>query len=177
MTGGVVGTPLVCPVLSRFGRNDLAYKVLLQKTYPGWLFSVLQGATTMWERWNSYTLEAGFGDASMNSFNHYAYGSIGEWLYATVAGIELDEDDPAFHHVVIKPCPPPEINLSALPEDTVTWAEGRLMTRYGLVVSRWEAMPDGRLAFNFTVPPNTTATVRLPGRKPYDVPAGSYTVR
>ena len=66
---------------------------------------------------------------------------------------------------------------ASLPEDTVTWAEGRLMTRYGLVVSRWEAMPDGRLVFSFTIPPNTTATVRLPGRKPYDVPAGSYTVR
>ena len=176
LSTGFVGTPLIGPVLSRFGRADLAYKVLLQKTYPGWLFSVLQGATTMWERWNSYTVEAGFGDASMNSFNHYAYGAIGEWLYATVAGIELDEDDPAFHHVVIQPCPPPEIRLSAPPEDTVTWAEGRLMTRYGLIVSRWEATPDGRLVFSFTIPPNTTATVCLPGLEPYDVPAGSYTV-
>ena len=176
LSTGFVGTPLIGPVLSRFGKTDLAYRILLQKTYPGWLFSVLQGATTMWERWNSYTKEAGFGDVGMNSFNHYAYGAIGQWMYASIAGIELDEADPAFHHVLIKPEPPSEINLSAPADETVTWAEGRLMTRYGLVTSRWEATEDGRLVFNFTIPPNTTATVMLPGLEPYDVPAGSYTV-
>ncbi|MEI7437678.1 MAG: family 78 glycoside hydrolase catalytic domain, partial [bacterium] len=78
---GFVGTPLLAPVLTRQGRTDVAYKLLLQQTFPSWLFPVLQGATTMWERWNSFTKEQGFGDPGMNSFNHYAYGAIGEWMY------------------------------------------------------------------------------------------------
>jgi alpha-L-rhamnosidase len=84
---GFVGTPLLNRVLTRFGHTDLAYSILLKETYPGWFFSIRQGATTMWERWNSYSHADGFGDAGMNSFNHYAYGAIGQWLYETVAGL------------------------------------------------------------------------------------------
>ena len=76
-------------MLTRFGRTDLAYKILLQEDYPSWLYTVRNGATTMWERWNSYTKEHGFGDVGMNSFNHYAYGAVGEWMYAVIGGIRL----------------------------------------------------------------------------------------
>ncbi|MBM4048654.1 MAG: alpha-L-rhamnosidase, partial [Planctomycetes bacterium] len=90
LSTGFVGTPLLAPTLTRFGRTDVAYKLLLQDTYPSWFYPIHQGATTMWERWNSFTKEHGFGPVGMNSFNHYAYGSIGEWMYATIAGIDLD---------------------------------------------------------------------------------------
>lgn len=87
LTTGFVGTPLLLPVLSRFGRSDLAYEILLKEDYPSWLYTVQNGATTMWERWNSYTKEHGFGPVGMNSFNHYAYGAVGEWMYSTIGGI------------------------------------------------------------------------------------------
>jgi alpha-L-rhamnosidase len=87
LTTGFLGTPLLCPVLTRFGRTDLAYRLILQEDYPSWLYTVKNGATTMWERWNSYTKEHGFGDVSMNSFNHYAYGAVGEWMYSVIGGI------------------------------------------------------------------------------------------
>ena len=85
---GFVGTPLICPTLAEEGENELAFAVLFKETYPSWLFSIHQGATTMWERWNSYTKANGFGDAKMNSFNHYAYGAIGQWMYEYIAGLE-----------------------------------------------------------------------------------------
>ena len=87
LTTGFVGTPLLLPVLTRFGRTDLAYKILLQEDYPSWLYTVRNGATTMWERWNSYTKEHGFGDVGMNSFNHYAYGAVCEWMYGVIGGL------------------------------------------------------------------------------------------
>lgn len=81
LSTGFVGTPLLCPVLTRFGREEVAFRLLLQEGFPSWLYTANQGATTMWERWNSYTHEHGFGPVDMNSFNHYAYGSIGDWMY------------------------------------------------------------------------------------------------
>ncbi len=140
---GFVGTPLLCPVLSRCGRPDLAYKLLFNEAYPSWLFPVKNGATTMWERWNSWT-PAGFGDDSMNSFNHYAYGAVGEWLYDTVAGI--DELAPAYKKILLRP----------LPHEKLTHAAATLDTPYGLVSSAWKRT---RASFTWSVvvPPNTTA--------------------
>lgn len=171
---GFVGTPLLAPVLTRFGRVDVAYKLLHQETFPSWLFSILQGATTMWERWNSYTREHGFGDKGMNSFNHYAYGAIGEWLYNTVAGIELDPAAPGYKHIFIRPKPPvcPAPGGAAAGEG-LTWARGELLTRYGKVVSSWK-VEDGKLNVSVTIPANTKATIILPGMKPRKVPAGRY---
>jgi alpha-L-rhamnosidase len=169
LSTGFVGTPLLAPVLSRFGRTDVAYKLLLQRSYPSWLYPILQGdATTMWERWNSYTKEKGFGDAGMNSFNHYAYGAIGEWMYSTVAGIELDPEEPGYKQIIFRP----------QPGGGLTWARGELMTRYGKAACSWK-VEGGRLAVKVTVPPNTRATVILPGVKPRKVPAGTheFTVR
>ncbi len=164
LSTGFLGTPLIAPVLSRFGHTDLAYKLLLQTTYPSWLYSVLQGATTMWERWNSFTKERGFGNAAMNSFNHYAYGAIGEWLYHTVAGIELDPERPGYKHILFQP----------RPGGGLTSARAELLTRYGKAACAWK-LEGGRLTVTVTAPPNTTATVRLPGRRPRQIGAGTYT--
>ncbi len=163
LSTGFVGTPLLAPVLSRFGHTDLAYKLLLQTTYPSWLYTVLQGATTMWERWNSYTKEQGFGDVAMNSFNHYAYGAIGEWLYNTVAGIELDPAQPGYKHIIFQPHPGAGL----------TFARAELLTRYGKAACAWK-MDGNRLTVTVTAPPNTTATVFLPGYKPKIIGAGTY---
>ncbi|HRR28317.1 MAG TPA: family 78 glycoside hydrolase catalytic domain [Victivallales bacterium] len=163
LSTGFVGTPLLAPVLSKIGRTDVAYKLVLQKTYPGWIYSILQGATTMWERWNSYTKDKGFGDVGMNSFNHYAYGSIGEWLYNTVAGIDLDPECPGYKHIIFKPQPGEGIN----------WAKAELQTRYGLLACKWK-ISGKKMQIKITVPPNTHATLILPGQKPKRIQAGIY---
>ncbi|OGF46089.1 MAG: hypothetical protein A2452_01540 [Candidatus Firestonebacteria bacterium RIFOXYC2_FULL_39_67] len=167
---GFVGTPLLNPVLTKFGKTDIAYKLLLQKTYPSWLYSILQGATTMWERWNSYTRDNGFGDVGMNSFNHYAYGAIGEWMYNTVAGIELDPENPGYKHIIIRP--QPQSNSSGM-EKRINWVKCELMTRYGKVSSSWKIKKGKFYAF-VIIPANTTATVILPGQKPRKVGAGNW---
>lgn len=164
LSTGFVGTPLLAPVLSRFGRDDVVYKLLLQETYPGWLYPILQGdATTMWERWNSYTKDKGFGNAAMNSFNHYAYGAVGEWLYNRVAGIDLDPDKPGYKHLILRPCP----------GGGLTWARGELATRYGKASCAWELV-DGTLTVTVQVPPNTQATLILPGRRARKLKAGRH---
>ncbi len=151
LSTGFVGTPLLAPVLTRFGRTDVAYRLLLQDTYPSWLYTVKQGATTMWERWNSWTKEKGFGPVDMNSFNHYAYGAIGEWLYATVGGIDFDPKQPAYKHIIIHPQPGGEL----------TYASTRLYSQYGLIESAWK-LNGGTFILNVTIPANTTATVYIP---------------
>ena len=166
LTTGFVGTPLICPVLSRFGRSDLAYTLFHQTEYPSWNYTILQGATTMWERWNSYTKKHGFGDAGMNSFNHYAYGAIGEWMYATVAGLEVDPAKPGFKHAILQPTPGGKL----------THASGSLLTRYGTLSCAWR-IDGGSLVTEVVVPPNTTATLRLPGRPARELAAGAYTFK
>jgi alpha-L-rhamnosidase len=146
LSTGFVGTPLLCPVLSRFGRHDVAMKLLLQDTYPSWLFPVKNGATTMWERWNSYTPENGFGDVGMNSFNHYAYGAIGEWMVHYVAGIAPGEEGPAYQHILFRPqlC------------EGLDHASATLETPYGQAGIRWESKAN-TMKGEFTIPPNAFA--------------------
>ena len=103
LSTGFVGTPYLNPVLTRFGRADIAFALLKQTTFPSWLFPVTHGATTMWERWDGWTPEHGFNDAGMNSYNHYAYGAVGEWLYSIVCGIDLDPRKPGYRHIIIHP--------------------------------------------------------------------------
>ena len=105
LSTGFVGAPYLTRVLSNNGQLDTAYALLFQKTWPSWLYSVTQGATTIWERWDGWTEENGFQDPVMNSFNHYAYGSIGAWLYSVVAGIELDPARPGYKHIILRPNP------------------------------------------------------------------------
>src|SRR5690606_436196 len=105
LTTGFVGTPYLNLVLSANGLNDIAYKLLLQQDYPSWLYPVTKGATTIWEHWDGIKPDGSFWSASMNSFNHYAYGAIGDWLYRCVAGIDTDEQLAGYKHIHIKPQP------------------------------------------------------------------------
>jgi len=138
-------------VLTRFGRFDVVYKLLHQKKWPSWLYAVTQGATTIWERWDGWTKENGFQDKGMNSFNHYAYGAIGCWLYQVVAGIEIDPAQPAYKHILLAPRPGGEL----------TRARGQLQSIHGEIVSSWK-IQDNRFDWEVLVPPNTTATATFP---------------
>jgi len=151
LTTGFLGTPLLCSSLSDHGQIDVAYALLNQDTYPSWLYPVTMGATTIWERWDGIMPDSTFQDAGMNSFNHYAYGAIGEWLYRVVAGLEVDPEEPGYKHVRIQP----------RPGGGFTYARASLDTMYGLTASTWE-IQDGRFHLSVAVPPNTHATVRLP---------------
>jgi alpha-L-rhamnosidase len=115
---------------------------------------VKQGATTIWERWDGWTSENGFQNPEMNSFNHYAYGSIGAWLYSTIAGIDIDPSKPGYKHIILHP----------QPGGGLTYARGTLTTNYGKVISHWR-IDGGRFEYEVVVPPNTTATVYLPVRE------------
>jgi len=154
LSTGFVGAPYLPHVLGHNGRLDIAYELLFQKSWPSWLYSVTQGATTIWERWDGWTEENGFQDPVMNSFNHYAYGSIGAWLYSVVAGIELDPARPGYKHIILRP----------QPGGGLTHATGKLNTPYGELVSQWTLAND-TFEWTVVVPPNTSATLYLPSKK------------
>lgn len=144
---GFLGVGHLLPVLTQIGRDDLAVKLLLNDTYPSWGYSIRQGATTIWERWDGWTEEKGFQDPGMNSFNHYALGSCGEWIFGRVAGISLDPEIPAFKR----------FRLDPLFDPRVGWVEASFDSPYGLIVSNWRI--DGNKAeWDIVVPPNTEAT-------------------
>jgi len=151
LTTGFLGTPLLTQSLSDHGYLDVAYDLLNQDTYPSWLYPITRGATTIWERWDGIKPDGSFQDAGMNSFNHYAYGAIGAWLYRVVAGLEADPEAPGYKHVRIQP----------RPGGGLTYARAALNTMYGVTASAWE-LADGRFRLDVTVPPNAHATVRLP---------------
>jgi alpha-L-rhamnosidase len=153
LSTGFVGAPYLPHVLSSNGQLDAAYAILHQKSWPSWLYSVTQGATTIWERWDGWTEESGFQDPGMNSFNHYAYGSIGAWLYNTVAGIEIDPAQPGYKHIILRP----------QPGGGLTHAAGKLKTLYGELISDWK-IEDGTFNWTIALPPNTTASVHLPAK-------------
>lgn len=164
LSTGFVGSPYLNHVLCRFGYLDLAYELLLQETYPSWLYPVTQGATTIWERWDSYHHERGFQTTNMNSFNHYAYGAIGSWLYQTVAGIEIDEANPGYKQILIAPKPGGEL----------TYAKATLQSAYGLISSAWEIDETGVFTLDVIIPANTTATVTLPNGEVHEMGSGQY---
>ena len=151
LSTGFVGVSYLLPVLTQAGKLETAYRLLMQDTFPGWLFSVKHGATTIWERWDGWTPEKGFQDPGMNSFNHYALGSCGAWLYDTVAGIGLDPEKPGFRHIILHPQFGGGLNL----------ASASLRSIRGRIASQWKA-EDGPLKLDVTVPVNTTATVFVP---------------
>lgn len=164
LSTGFVGSPYSNHVLARFGHLDVAYDLLNQDTFPSWLYPVTQGATTIWERWDSFHHERGFQNVGMNSFNHYAYGAIGAWLYQTVAGIEIDPKQPGYKHILIAP----------KPGGGLTHAKATLDSVYGTIASSWEIDGDGVYTLNVTIPPNTTATVTLPDGQTHQVGSGQY---
>ena len=153
---GFIGTAWISKALSDNGYSDLAYKLLQQTSYPSWLYSVEQGATTIWERLNSYTQTDGFGGNNrMNSFNHYSFGAVGAWMYGYSLGIQRDEDSPAFKNFLLKP----EIDLTG----QMTFAKGYYDSMYGRIESSWK-VEDGVIRYEFTVPGNTTALLYLPAQ-------------
>ena len=150
---GFIGTAWLNRVLSDLGYTEAAYRIFQQETYPSWLYSVEQGATTIWERLNSYTRELGFsGNNSMNSFNHYSFGAIGSWMYNYSLGIERDNDYPGFKHFVLAPEPDPT--------GRITSAKGHYDSMYGRIESSWENK-NGVYQYRFRVPANTEAMLYL----------------
>lgn len=161
LSTGFVGTGILNQTLSELGLADHAYSLLLQRRCPSWLYSVDQGATTTWERWNSYTKESGFGDPGMNSFNHYAYGAVGEWMYRYMAGIDTDQQQPGFRHIILQPQPDLRLTLPS-GQERISHASASHQSPYGEILSSWRLNDDGTLVYTCTIPANTTATLRLP---------------
>lgn len=162
LSTGFVGTGILCQTLSKVGLDDLAYSLLLQTDEPSWLYTVRQGATTMWERWNSYTKEKGFGEVSMNSFNHYAYGAVAEWMYAYMAGIAADPETPGFSRFILRPRP--DLRSPAdLPagQKRLTRVRAHYLSVRGRIESAWEWRED-RIHYHFTIPKGTAARAELP---------------
>lgn len=154
LTTGFVGTPLLCNTLSSTGHDDLAFMLLTRKQYPSWLYPVTQGATTIWERWDGKKPDGTFQNVGMNSFNHYAYGAIGEWLYSHVAGINIDPKNPGYKHIVLSPHT----------GGGLTNVNAEFISMYGKIKSAW--MLDGQdFVYEVSIPANTTATVTLPHTK------------
>lgn len=161
---GFLGTPYIVKVLDDTGHSDLAAKLLLNQTYPSWLFSIDQGATTIWERWNSFTLDKGFGDVSMNSFNHYAYGAIDQWMYERLAGLTPDPANPGYKHFYVRPLIIQQLESASATHET----------HYGRASSGWKKS-GGKVRIDVVVPPNTTATIVFPDqRAPQTVAAGTH---
>ena len=164
VTTGFLGTPHISNALTQNGLNDLAYKLLLREDYPGWLYPVKMGATTIWERWNSMMPDGTIPDNGMNSFNHYSYGSIGDWLYREAAG--LKEAAPGFKKICIKPHP----------GGGFTYMKAARITPYGEAVSSWK-IEGNTFTLEVEIPFNTTAEVYLPikdGYERHDVGSGHY---
>jgi alpha-L-rhamnosidase len=175
LSTGFLGTPVLLPALTATGHLDVAYDVLLQRTCPSWLYQVLAGATTIWERWDALrpdgsvpmeSLDIGTG-SSMVSFNHYAYGAVADWLHAAVAGLRPDPDDPGYHHVLVEP----------RPGGGLTSAAASLRTHYGDTSVAWRQDGDGSLRVEVVLPPNTSATVLLPGQPPRRIGSGRHELR
>ena len=153
---GFVGTPWITWALSENGRVEEAYRLLTNTGYPSWLYPVTQGATSIWERLNSMTREDGFGgNNSMNSFNHYAFGSVTNWLMQRSLGIARDEERPGFQYFYLQPL--------ADPTGALQYAKGHYDSPYGRIESGWEVTADG-VIYRFVVPANTQATLRLPAK-------------
>ena len=149
LTSGFLGIPILLPTLTEMGRSDIAYRMIQNTTYPSWGYSIEQGATTIWERWNSYSKDKGFGDVKMNSFNHYSLGACGEWMFRSMLGIETD--GAGFKKITMKP----ELG------EGITWAKGHYDSIQGRIGSDWK-IENKTFHWNITVPANTTATVYLP---------------
>lgn len=164
---GFLGTSILMPTLTENGMVDVAYELLFQRKNPSWLYSVDNGATTIWERWNSYMKDKGMGPRGMNSFNHYAYGCVCQWIWETCAGIAADPASPGFKHIIMKP----------VPDKRLGHLDATFHSPAGEIKSSWKYEGD-TWVWKFTVPRGATATVTLPGEttsKQYT--AGTYTVK
>ena len=149
---GFLGTSILMPVLTENGMADIAYELLFQRKNPSWLYSIDNGATTIWERWNSYTLEEGVSKHGMNSFNHYAYGCVCEWVWESVAGISCDASNPGFKQIVMKP----------IPDKRLGFVKAEYNSAVGVIKSHWRYEGD-KWIWEFSIPKGATASVTLPG--------------
>jgi alpha-L-rhamnosidase len=163
LTTGFLGSPYLCPVLSDYGYSDIAYQLFMKKDFPSWLYQVTKGATTIWEHWDGIKEDGSFWSADMNSFNHYAYGSIGDWLYHCVAGIRLDENMPAYKHIIICPSVNPCFDHVSCKYESM----------YGEIISEWK-LTDGLAEYHIQIPANTTATIELNSGDPVHVGSGHH---
>ena len=151
---GFVGTPYLLRALSDNGYADLAYTLLLQTTFPSWLFPVTLGATTMWEHWDGLKADGSMWSKDMNSFNHYAYGAVGEWMFNVCAGINPDEENPGFRRIHFHP----------LTDERMGYVKASIRTERGVVGSQWRYMDDGSVRYTFTVPAGCTADAEIEGQ-------------
>ncbi len=158
LTTGFLGTPYLCHVLTRFGYTDLAYKLLLHDKFPSWLYPVRMGATTIWERWDGIKPNGTFQSVGMNSFNHYAYGAIGDWMYRKMVGIDTFEDGAGYKHIRIQP------HIGG----GFSNAAASLETYYGKVSNEWK-LENGKLKMDVSIPANTFATVYMPAKAASDI--------
>jgi alpha-L-rhamnosidase len=147
---GFVGTPYFCHALSENGCLKEAYDLLMKEDYPSWLFQVNMGATTIWEHWDGIRPDGTMWSPDMNSFNHYAYGAVGEWIYRVCAGIEIDEKKPGYSHIIFQP------HIGG----KLTFVQGRYESIYGTIRSEW-SVNGNEITVAFRVPVNTTATIYL----------------
>ncbi|MDR6319701.1 family 78 glycoside hydrolase catalytic domain [Actinoplanes couchii] len=162
LSTGFLGTPDLLPALTDTGNLDIAYRLLQNRDYPSWGYEIARGATTIWERWDSIKPDGTFGDVGMNSFNHYAYGAVGDWMYRTIGGIRPDDTAPGYRHVTIAP----------RPGGGLTAARAAYRSRYGRIVSDWTLDRAGQMSLSVTVPGNTTATVQIPAASRWSVTEG-----
>ena len=149
---GFLGTSILMATLTENDMEDIAYELLFQRKNPSWLYSVDNGATTIWERWNSYMVDQGMGPQGMNSFNHYAYGCVCEWIWETAAGIASDTASPGFKHIIMKP----------IPDKRLGYLNAEYQSASGLIKSAWRYEGD-QWIWDFTIPEGATASVTLPG--------------
>lgn len=161
LTTGFLGTPYLCHVLTRFGYTDIAYQLLLQETYPSWLYPVKMGATTIWERWDGQKPDSSFQTPGMNSFNHYSYGAIGDWMYRQMVGLDTDEDGVGYKQIKVKP------HIGG----GFTFASASLDTYYGKLSNGWK-VEGNKINMTVEIPANTTATVYIPAAKTEAVTEG-----
>ncbi len=153
LSTGFLGTPYLLFSLLKTGHIDVAYKLLLNEDFPSWGYSIKHGATTMWERWDGWRHDKGFQDPSMNSFNHYAYGAVGEWLYQVVAGIDIDSSAVGYKHIIMRPCP----------GGGIIHAEASIDSIRGKISSAWK-IEDEKFVWNMTIPAGSTATLYVPAK-------------
>lgn len=149
---GFLGTSILMPTLTENGMSDIAWNLLFQRKNPSWLYSIDNGATTIWERWNSYMLDQGMGPRGMNSFNHYAYGVVCEWIWETAAGISSDPVNPGFKHIIMKPIPDKRLGSIEAVYNSVS----------GTIKSSWRYEGD-KWIWEFSIPDGCTASVTIPG--------------
>ena len=160
---GFIGTPYLCNVLSRYGYSDVAYRLLLQKDFPSWLYQVSKGATTIWEHWDGKKPDDSFWSRNMNSFNHYAYGSVGEWIYRYVAGIDIDENEPGYRHILINPQFTDKLDYVKCSYESIR----------GMVISEWKRSGQ-KVILHVKIPANTHATIFLGRNRMEETNSGEY---